>query len=506
MIVVKHTDGIVLEVIHNDTSLGPFNTSLASEVMFALSAQYEAEILVWCEAEVFELLDIDRIPSLLPTGLEMISFGDNYLPEAIAYVEDSPFISVSRNSRYPTWMMSPTAGAVMTDTIKRVNGDLLHKNFAYFLNSMAKAGQRKGLLCYSEPKLLKGRFEPGRNPIGGKNSLFSFVKQHYKAQWLGVLMLSYLVFEKKFPLFPWYRSMFKSRKTEGFGDIPQLPAGNYEADDPAIDVLIPTLGRPDFLKLVLEDLAKQELLPRKVIVIEQTADPNGDSLLTYLEDNWPFEIHHQHVYPPGACKARNIGLGVSDSQWVFLADDDIRIPRDFLQNAIEFLLTYKAEAATFSCLQEGEKEMADQVLQWNSFGSGCSIVSSAAIDKIRFDEHMEHGYGEDKEFGMQLRKSGVDVLYAPHIRLLHLKAPSGGFRNPVPKPWESAEVLPKPSPTIMYYLQKHFSTTQRNGYKLRLFLKFYKQQKTRNIFSYFRRFKAGWNSSIHWSEKLKSGS
>jgi GT2 family glycosyltransferase len=38
---------------------------------------------------------------------------------------------------------------------------------------------------------------------------------------------------------------------------------------------------------------------------------------------------------------------------------------------------------------------------------------------------LEFGYGEDTDFGMQLRNKGFDVIYFPDLKITHLKAPMG---------------------------------------------------------------------------------
>jgi hypothetical protein len=57
----------------------------------------------------------------------------------------------------------------------------------------------------------------------------------------------------------------------------------------------------------------------------------------------------------------------------------------------------------------------------------------------------------DNDFGMQLRNQGVDVLYLPEPKILHLKAPVGGFRTKPKLAWENDEIQPKPSPTVMLF-------------------------------------------------------
>ena len=106
------------------------------------------------------------------------------------------------------------------------------------------------------------------------------------------------------------------------------------------------------------------------------------------------------------------------------------------------------------------------------------------------------------DFGMQIRNSGYDIIYAPEIQVRHLKAPIGGFRSKFKFLWSSENILPKPSPQIMYNRSKNTTQSQLKGYKLTLFLKFYFQQDMKNPFTYYRYFQKAWSSSLNWASKL----
>ena len=113
------------------------------------------------------------------------------------------------------------------------------------------------------------------------------------------------------------------------------------------------------------------------------------------------------------------------------------------------------------------------MIQSDNFGSGNTFISKQIADLVRFDMNLEFGYGEDTEFGLQIRNLGFDVIYSPDLKIIHLKAPMGGFRTKFVHPWESEKVLPKPSPTIMYVRKKYHTLEQIKGFKLLMFLKYY---------------------------------
>jgi GT2 family glycosyltransferase len=275
--------------------------------------------------------------------------------------------------------------------------------------------------------------------------------------------------------------------------------------DKTIDVIIPTIGREKYLYDVLKDLAQQIHLPINVIIVEQNPQPNSQSELDYIENEvWPFIIKHTFTHQPGACNARNIALSQVESEWVFLADDDIRIERDFIFKTFKSILEYGVIAVTICCLQKGQVQILKSIFQWGTFGSGCSFVLSEPLKSKRFNMGFEFGFGEDADFGMQLRNLGVDVLYIPNPEILHLKSPMGGFRTKPVLAWHSDTIQPKPSPTIMLFKLTHESKQQICGYKTSLFIKYYKHQSIKNPILYFQNYIKQWNKSVFWANELNN--
>ena len=118
----------------------------------------------------------------------------------------------------------------------------------------------------------------------------------------------------------------------------------------------------------------------------------------------------------------------------------------------------------------------------------------------------EFGFGEDSDFGMQIRNLGYDILYLPEPEITHLKAPIGGFRSKPVLEWHKDNIQPKPSPTVMLYLILHTTQEQIFGYKTILFFKFYKNQNIKNPYRYFKMFQKQWNQSVFWANQLKKAS
>ena len=137
---------------------------------------------------------------------------------------------------------------------------------------------------------------------------------------------------------------------------------------------------------------------------------------------------------------------------------------------------------------------------WETFGSGCSIVKSSLLEDLTFDLALEFGYGEDKDYGIQIRKKSAAVIYISDYPIFHLKAPIGGFRQKIQKPWDFDKLKPKPSPTILFYIQKNHSIYQQKGYKCFYLIK---QLATIKGLISWRKILKAWRMSEYWVAKIR---
>jgi glycosyltransferase involved in cell wall biosynthesis len=510
MLIIYHDGTKVVEVNNANSSIvAKLNTLTIAEFLVVLAREYPDTILVWCHVNLKTQLNVSEIESLFHHRKLMYSYNPSdgsFIDRAIGYVEESPFIKINKEVSFPSWQMSSCVGGIYAEVLLALNNEMpFDKDFDYFLNSLAKLGMPKGLLCYSEPRLLKQNL----NNFSVKSSsytLFRFVKQHYKTQWVFLLFFNLAVYERKFPVFPFLFSLlYKNRSRNSFNfDAIMVKSSRKVVNKRSIDVIIPTIGRSIYLYDVLKDFRKQTLLPHKIIIVEQNTLEGSKTELNYIEqEQWPFEIQHLFTHQAGACNARNLALNQVESEWVFLADDDIRVEVNFMQKALGYINDFGTKVVTLRCGQKGKVHTDGTIYQWWTFGSGCSFVFSDSLKLCEFQMGYEFGFGEDADFGMQLRNQGNDVLYLPEPSILHLKAAIGGFRTKPTLQWQSDKIQPKPSPTIMLYQLSHNTVEQIRGYKTILFFKYYKFQEIRNPFRYYSCFQKQWGKSIFWANKLK---
>jgi len=509
MIIAYHNNVKVIKLFdyENNKAL-PFTGKTIQETLISIAKNKNNQFIGWCHIELEKQVDVTSWKSIFKHPLIMASFEvakHYYIDKSIGYVEDSPFINVNKKVNYPTWLMSSCVGGIHASVLLKFENLLKYKlSFSCFLNSVSKIGIKQGLLCYSNPQLLKkstSSIKPSKSDIS-KAEMFRFIKSNYRARWQLIYTLNSFIYQRKFILGPFFKSLFKKKINckVNFEDI-KIESKN-DISNPTIDVLIPTLGRANYLKDVLIDLAKQTLLPTKVIVVEQNPDMDKGSELDFLSDNWAFKVDHILIHKLGACNARNIALSKVTANWVFFADDDIRLNTNVLKDTFKYINLYGAKAVTISCLQKNEVEKNKVVHQWTTFGTNASFVNSNSLKQVKFNLAYEFGYGEDADFGMQLRNRGTDILYIPFVKMIHLKAPIGGFRKKVKQNWETDIIQPKPSPTIMVYKLKYATKEQLQGYKTILFFKFYKEQSIKNPFKYYKIMGKRWDKSIFWANRL----
>ena len=512
MIYIIHQHNTVKQVLDNNfNELNGQCDGNIVETLFSIAHKFHEQLLIWCNVSYKNHINEQAIPHIFHHKKIMTSFsvsGEHFLPEALGYVDRSIFINVKNHVLYPTWLMSSDIGGIHASVLNTIVHVVKHhKNFDYFLNSLAKQAMPKGLFCYSAPQLLKGKpttiVEKQPMPY---MQLFKFVRQHYKLQWVYVLFFAIFLNERKCALIPLVSALFYKRNT-GELDLSGMPIKSTKQviDKRDIDVIIPTIGRKAYLYDVLKDLSKQTVLPKNVIIVEQNPNTASTTELTYLKDEtWPFRLKHIFTHQTGACNARNVALDLVENEWVFLNDDDNRFDETLIENCFDTLAKYGITCLVSKYIQADEtlREKFNVIHQTGIFGSGNCVLKTNTIKNIRFNMALEFGYGEDFDFGVQLRNDGTDVVFCPNIEIKHLKAPMGGFRTAYKHPWLHEAIQPKPSPTIMYNYKTHHTKNQVYSYKILLFLKLLKNESWYNLFPFVKAFNKRWKASEIWKERL----
>jgi glycosyltransferase involved in cell wall biosynthesis len=512
IITFVHNFKKVTAIYQDFVAISSFNSSKnIQEILFDFAQRFPDAHLLWVHESLANQVNYDW---LLATSKNQVMYFFNpseieFLSEKVGYVEPSPYIKINKEINYPSWQASVFVGCISAKDFVFFGGSFLQNKFSfgYFLTIMAKIGHHNGFRTYSNPSLLQtpAKVKPY---VGTTQELFNWTAQYYGFSKCLQLFLLFVLYEKQFPVFALLSVSFVKLLVLDVNTIKTAQEiSTVSLNEVTLDVLIPTIGRKKYLYDVLCDLKAQTKIPNRVIIVEQNLVIGSESELDYLKnESWPFEIVHHFIHQTGACNARNIALKAVQSDWVFFADDDIKLTSNFIEQTFDVILNTGEKAFTLACFKPNEKPVFNTIMHWDTFGSGCSIVNKEALDGLRFDMRFENGFGEDADFGMQLRNKGVDVLYLPQPQILHLKAPVGGFRSKPVLPWEDEIDQPKPSPTVMLFKNIYHTKEQLLGYKLNLFFKYYKNQSIKNPFKYYKSMQKQWEISAKWAEILKSQS
>lgn len=510
MIFFYHDKYTITEIVSTETGTIPnkFNQNMV-EALLGFADKFNDEILVWCHQSEKGNINISAIQDLFHHQKMVFSYNpssENYFDRRLGYVEDSPFIKINKDVKYATWQMSSHVGAVHASVVNACKKDLkTEDNFDYFLNSFARRAMIYGLFCYSEPQLLLQNKPSKVINKSNLQELFKFTKQHYKTRWIFLLFFNLLIFEKQFPLLPFLMSLFYGKRKLNPELLNQiaLKSNKSSIELGTIDVLIPTIGRKEYLLNVLNNLASQTYLPKNIIIIEQNPAENSQSDLDFIQNQeWPFTIKHHFTHQTGACNARNSGLPMIESEFTFFADDDIVFENNLLEKAMETFQSTGNEVFLVACLLKSQSVIPQPPKQFAVFGAGHAFVKSTCFKDLKFNMAYEFGFGEDNDFGMQLRNKGFDILYISTSKILHLKAPVGGFRTKPILKWQEDEIQPKPSPTVMLFRLLYDTNEQLSNYKTTLFFKNLDKKIFLNPFRYIKTFKKKWDRSIYWANEL----
>ncbi len=506
MLLLVHDGRQVVSILRGIQQLDVPKGSVLS-CLLHLADSYPDDQVVWCRHEYQEYIDLAYIESHLEEGmLWSYEAGKGFpLGKYAGYLDPSPFVKVKAGVKFPTWQMSSIVGAICSNTLAKCRGILPESSdLDIFLNLLARRYMPAGLFCYSNPLLLKTGTRPSlplKNYGLRFGSLFQFSKQDRGSAGVVLLFFCLLFFEKKLALFPLLRSI-RHRRLPKPGTI-RAEIKQEEMELPSIDVIVPTIGRKQYLYDVLRDLNRQTHLPKRVIIVEQNPAPESSSELEEIVlEKWKFEVVHEFIHQMGACNARNLALSHVSGDWVFLNDDDNQISPSTIENALKYALALKVDCVVTAYPQPHETSPFTSIHQSAIFGSGNAFLKSRLLAEVKFDMRYEFGYGEDTDFGMQLRNAGADVIMVPYVKIIHLKAPFGGFRVTPEYLWSKEPIQPKPSPTIMLFKLLHETPQQYLRYKVIAFLSFYKSS-GKNLVTYLKSFAVKWDSSVKWAKTLR---
>ena len=213
-----------------------------------------------------------------------------------------------------------------------------------------------------------------------------------------------------------------------------------------INVIIPILNRASFISVLLSNMAKQILLPDRIIIVDDgSSEPINDAIHEWQNTNQTlFDIEYvRHPETLGVSQARNSGIQLlerENCEYVYFLDSDDAPAPEFLEAthaAMESNPETVAVTTSRIIISDAKEEHIDQSQieknPWEWFLTHGAGIASCTL--LRTDTVLEVGgfnttleTAEDTEFFCQIANKGkwahIDfpvVRYLQKSNLAHLR-------------------------------------------------------------------------------------
>ena len=160
-----------------------------------------------------------------------------------------------------------------------------------------------------------------------------------------------------------------------------------------VSVVIPTLNRKNLLKKAIESVSKQTFSPHEIIVVD---NGSSDGTLEMVNKEYPsVKTFVQNI--PGVSATRNLGIKMSEGNWVAFLDSDDQWHREKLKLQLESISQEENEVFLSHTDETWyrEEQIVNQKLKHRKRGGFifefclplcCISPSSALVKKEIFDQ------------------------------------------------------------------------------------------------------------------------
>ena len=231
-----------------------------------------------------------------------------------------------------------------------------------------------------------------------------------------------------------------------------------------ISAIVPTIGRPESLTLLLESLAAQSCRPDEVVVADGS---DGEEVRTAVERPvWAsrgLNVRCIRVHPPNAVRQRVAAIAESCGEYLLLLDDDVALESDCVEQLVGALTRDAAIVGAFADFNNQSWPMPTRA--WSFYmryvlgmedgswqgrvvgpllrfgynpppthvspiawlGTCNTLIRRSAYDEAGgFSDFFLHRctMNEDVDLGLKISKLGT-IVFCPSARMGHFHAPAG---------------------------------------------------------------------------------
>src|SRR5688572_3377138 len=88
-----------------------------------------------------------------------------------------------------------------------------------------------------------------------------------------------------------------------------------------ISAIVPTIGRPESLKALLESLAAQTRNVDEVIVADASVDQRLEEISNHFKNQFVLNVNRVAVHPPNAVRQRTAAINLARGEYLLFLDD-----------------------------------------------------------------------------------------------------------------------------------------------------------------------------------------
>ncbi|WP_207424005.1 glycosyltransferase family 2 protein [Desertivirga brevis] len=203
--------------------------------------------------------------------------------------------------------------------------------------------------------------------------------------------------------------------------------------DMILSIIVPTVGRINELRDLLESISNMDFNRRfEVIIVDQNDDDLLQNVIEEFQELLP--LIHKKVSFKGLSKAKNFGARLANGKWLSFPDDDCKILKDTYLTGLDVAIQTSSDVVFGKCIDSYGK---DSVMKFKKKPYTLSIetmeggfVEATAIAKkevwelFQFDEKMGAGcfYGAEEGYDWVyriLKDSNYKLSYTPSLNFFH---------------------------------------------------------------------------------------
>lgn len=199
-----------------------------------------------------------------------------------------------------------------------------------------------------------------------------------------------------------------------------------------VSVIVPTHNRAASLRDHIERVMAQTYADYEAIYVNDSSTDGTSAILTECASRYAGRLQVVNAYCGAPGPARNAGAAVARGELLLFADDDVVVPKDWVEKMVACFDRHNGAAVCGGIAPVAMSSDIERYLHYRVVGSlGKAagqinaapmmnfIVSRDAFNKIGGFLDAPLRAAEDWEFCRRLRSSGIDILFDPIAEVRH---------------------------------------------------------------------------------------